>query len=187
MSKDNENGKSMESWIWDVACSIRGAQDAPKYKDFVLPLILAKRLCDVFDDELNRIAEKVGSRDKAFKLVTRDQKLAKQLKTRNIPDGDGDKVETELKPIMENLMEKTWIRNSEGCHFRTVPSEVPNQEVKEYGENVVKLSQLIVCANCQAFPTRRPSGSYWECSCGNTELYPLVEPGSQLGIIHDEK
>jgi hypothetical protein len=24
--------KSMESWIWDAACSIRGAQDAPKYK-----------------------------------------------------------------------------------------------------------------------------------------------------------
>jgi type I restriction enzyme M protein len=40
MSKNNGNGekvKSMESWIWDAACSIRGAQDAPKYKDFILP------------------------------------------------------------------------------------------------------------------------------------------------------
>ena len=25
--------KSLESWIWDAACSIRGAKDAPKYKD----------------------------------------------------------------------------------------------------------------------------------------------------------
>jgi hypothetical protein len=24
---------SLESWIWDVACSIRGARDAPKYKE----------------------------------------------------------------------------------------------------------------------------------------------------------
>jgi len=47
----------MESWIWDAACSIRGAQDAPKYKDFILPLIFVKRLCDVFDDEIDRIAE----------------------------------------------------------------------------------------------------------------------------------
>jgi type I restriction enzyme M protein len=26
--------KSLESWIWDAACSIRGAKDAPKYKEF---------------------------------------------------------------------------------------------------------------------------------------------------------
>src|SRR3989449_2705776 len=61
--------KSLESWIWDAACSIRGAEDAPKYKEFILPLIFAKRLCDVFDDELDRIAKEVGSRTKAFKLV----------------------------------------------------------------------------------------------------------------------
>ncbi len=74
---NNNNGKSLESWIWDAACSIRGAQDAPKYKDFILPLIFAKRLCDVFDDEINRIAEKVGGRDKAFQLVTKDHQLVR--------------------------------------------------------------------------------------------------------------
>lgn len=50
-----ENNKPLESWIWDAACSIRGAKDAPKYKDYILSLIFTKRLCDVFDDELNRI------------------------------------------------------------------------------------------------------------------------------------
>ena len=57
---NNDNGKSLESWIWDAACSIRGAQDAPKYKDFILPLIFVKRLCDVFDDEINRHGEPVA-------------------------------------------------------------------------------------------------------------------------------
>jgi len=28
--------KSLESWIWDAACSIRGAKDAPKYKEFII-------------------------------------------------------------------------------------------------------------------------------------------------------
>ena len=74
---NNDNGKSLESWIWDAACSIRGAQDAPKYKDFILPLIFVKRLCDVFDDEINRIAQEVGSRAKAFKLAARDKKLVR--------------------------------------------------------------------------------------------------------------
>jgi type I restriction enzyme M protein len=67
-----DKDKSLETWIWDAACSIRGAQEAPKFKDFILPLIFTKRLCDVFDDELNRIAEEVGSREKAFKLVEKD-------------------------------------------------------------------------------------------------------------------
>ncbi|MCX7047664.1 MAG: N-6 DNA methylase [Candidatus Sumerlaeota bacterium] len=73
----NNNGKSLESWIWDAACSIRGAKDAPKFKDYILPLIFTKRLCDVFDDELNRIAKEVGARAKAFALVKRDKKLVR--------------------------------------------------------------------------------------------------------------
>ena len=73
ISKD----KSLESWIWDAACSIRGAKDAPKYKDYILPLIFSKRLCDVFDDEVNRIAAEVGSRKKAFQLVKADHKLVR--------------------------------------------------------------------------------------------------------------
>lgn len=44
--------KSLEQWIWDAACAIRGAKDAGKFKDYILPLIFIKRLCDVFDDEL---------------------------------------------------------------------------------------------------------------------------------------
>jgi len=77
MANNGNNDKSFESWIWDAACSIRGAKDAPKYKEFILPLIFAKRLCDVFDDELNRIAKEVGSRAKAFKLVKHDKKLVR--------------------------------------------------------------------------------------------------------------
>src|SRR5436309_3587992 len=74
---NNTNDNSLESWIWDAACSIRGAQEAPKFKDFILPLIFTKRLCDVFDDELNRIAKEVSSRAKAFKLVEKDRKLVR--------------------------------------------------------------------------------------------------------------
>lgn len=72
-----ENVKSLESWIWDAACSIRGAQDAPKYKDFILPLVFTKRLCDVFDDEIDRLAKNYGSRDAAFAFVDQDPKLVR--------------------------------------------------------------------------------------------------------------
>ena len=61
----------------DLGCgsSIRAAKDASKYKNVILPLIFTKRLCDVFDDELNRIAEEVGSRNKVFQLAKVDHKL----------------------------------------------------------------------------------------------------------------
>ena len=77
MANNGNGDKSLESWIWDAACSISRAKDAPKYKEYILPLIFAKRLCDVFDDEVNRIAKEVGSRAKAFKLVKHDKKLVR--------------------------------------------------------------------------------------------------------------
>ena len=38
---DKSSDKSIEQWLWDAACSIRGAKDAPKYKDYILPLVFA--------------------------------------------------------------------------------------------------------------------------------------------------
>jgi type I restriction-modification system DNA methylase subunit len=35
--------KSLESSIWDATCSNQGVKDAPKYKDYILPLIFMKQ------------------------------------------------------------------------------------------------------------------------------------------------
>ena len=64
MIESDTKDKSLNPGYGDAACSIRGARDAPKFKDYILPLIFTKRLCDVFDDEVNRIASEVGSRKK---------------------------------------------------------------------------------------------------------------------------
>ncbi len=105
-TKPAEKDKSLETWIWDAACSIRGAKDAPKYKEFILPLIFAKRLCDVFDDELNRIAQEVGSRAKAFKLVKHDKKLVRfylPLEPKNPDDAVWSVIRTLSDKIGESL------------------------------------------------------------------------------------
>lgn len=102
----NNGDKSLESWIWDAACSIRGAKDAAKYKDFILPLIFTKRLCDVFDDEVNRIAKEVGSRAKAFRLVTRDKTLVRfflPLEPKNPDDTVWSVIRTLSDKIGEQL------------------------------------------------------------------------------------
>ncbi len=110
MPKEPEN-KSMEAWIWDAACSIHGAVDAPKYKDFILPLIFVKRLCDVFDDEINRLAAEIGSRAKAFQLVEHDKKLVRfyiPLIPRNIEESVWSVIRKLTTKIGEHLT--TYLR-----------------------------------------------------------------------------
>jgi type I restriction enzyme M protein len=67
--------KPMEQMLWDAACSIRGEKDAPKFKDYLLPLLFLKRLSDVFDDEIARLAEDYGDRDTALEIAEGDHSL----------------------------------------------------------------------------------------------------------------
>ena len=67
--------KPMEQMLWDAACSIRGAQEAAKFKDFLLPLLFLKRLSDVFDDEIGRLAEEYGDREVAWEIAESDHEL----------------------------------------------------------------------------------------------------------------
>ena len=69
--------KPMEQMLWDAACVIRGEKDAPKFKDYLLPLLFLKRLSDVFDDEVERLAEEYGSLETAWEIVDGDHGLVR--------------------------------------------------------------------------------------------------------------
>ena len=63
---------TLEQWLWDAACEIRGATDAPKFKDFILPLVFFKRLSDVFDDEFAAYVTQYGSEEVARAVIEAD-------------------------------------------------------------------------------------------------------------------
>lgn len=67
---------SLETWLWDAACVVRGATDAPKFKDFILPLIFYKRLSDVFDDEFASHIEQFGDEETAREVIEADHEDA---------------------------------------------------------------------------------------------------------------
>ena len=67
--------KSMEQMLWDAACSIRGEQEAAKFKDYLLPLLFLKRLSDVFEDEIERLGEEYGDHALALEIVEDDHRL----------------------------------------------------------------------------------------------------------------
>ncbi len=76
------NGKvldlpALESWLWDAACQIRGPLDAPKFKDYILPLIFLKRLSDVFDDEIKQLAHEFGDEKTAARITEQDHGLVR--------------------------------------------------------------------------------------------------------------
>ena len=72
---DAPSTKPMEQMLWDAACSIRGEKDAAKFKDYLLPLLFLKRLSDVFDDEIDRLAEEFGDRAVAQEIAENDHEL----------------------------------------------------------------------------------------------------------------
>ena len=71
------SNKSMEQMLWDAACSVRGEKDAPKFKDYLLPLLFVKRLSDVFDDEVQRLSETYGDRETAMEILEADHSLVR--------------------------------------------------------------------------------------------------------------
>ena len=132
MQDKNGKTRSLESWIWDAACSIRGAKDAPKYKDYILPLIFAKRLCDVFDDELNRITKEVGSRAKAFQLVKLDWQKARDKRKALVrfylpllPDNPDELVWSVIRKRSKSDSEQTGEGERVTSHMRAIAKENP--------------------------------------------------------------
>jgi len=71
------DNRSMETLLWKAACSIRGEKDAPKFKDYILPLVFIKRLSDVFEDEIARLTEEFGDEATARSVIEADPSLVR--------------------------------------------------------------------------------------------------------------
>ena len=69
--------KSMETMLWKAACSIRGEKDAPKFKDYILPLLFMKRLSDVFEDEIARLTAEYGDEKTTREVVEADHTVVR--------------------------------------------------------------------------------------------------------------
>jgi type I restriction enzyme M protein len=76
MAEEHLDIPTLETWLWDAACAIRGAADAPKFKDFILPLVFFKRLSDVFDDEFAGQVAEFGDEEIAREVIKADHEDA---------------------------------------------------------------------------------------------------------------
>ena len=120
--------KPMEQMLWDAACSIRGEKDAPKFKDYLLPLLFLKRLSDVFDDEIARLAEDYGDRNTALEIA----------------EGDHSLLRFYLPP------ETRWgaISGRENCEW-PLDDKGQSTKPKDIGEHLTKAVRAVVKQNPQ--------------------------------------
>ena len=46
--------KDLETHLWEAAHIITGPIDASDYKTYIFPILFFKRICDVYDEELEK-------------------------------------------------------------------------------------------------------------------------------------
>ncbi len=118
--------KSMEQMLWDAACSIRGEKDAAKFKDYLLPLLFLKRLSDVFDDEIERLADEYGDRQIAKEIAENDHELLR----------------------FYLLPEARWgIINGREAHEWPLDDQGRSTQPKDIGEHLTKAVRAVVRYN----------------------------------------
>ena len=117
--------RPMEQMLWDAACAIRGEKDAPKFKDYLLPLLFLKRLSDVFDDEVERLAEGYGNLETTWEIV----------------DGDHSLVRFYLPP------EARWSVISGREEYERLDSAGQNTRPRDIGERLTKAVRAAVHYN----------------------------------------
>lgn len=103
------------------------------------------------------------------------KKTSAALKIEEVITGSPNK-ETMIKPILDKLENKSWIRNAVGAHYNQMGMELSDKEIKEFGETVVNFAETMICEKCSEIPGRDKSGSYFECKCKIKRLHPLKEP-----------
>jgi len=99
--------------------------------------------------------------------------LKKALK---IEPSDNETSAIELAPIYSKLDEAINVRNLVGCHFNQWAGELADQDIRDMAELALELADALICANCGSLPTSNKSGSYWACSCKQTQMHPLQPP-----------
>jgi type I restriction enzyme M protein len=119
---------TLENWLWEAACSVRGPLDAPKYKDYILPLLFYKRLCDVFEDEVQRLEQQLGDPGLTRELLEQDRTLTRAYipaeycwkEIRRSPEKLGERLTDALRgiarenPRLKDVIDRQDFNVSEG-------------------------------------------------------------------------
>jgi len=103
-----------------------------------------------------------------FAIDSKTRKLLSVVKGTNAP--------VCLQGSLDNLHGTLFVRNDVGCHYTETGALLGDGDVRDFGNQVIGLADMLLCDSCGAFPNKNRTGSCWECGCGNLKLNPLQRP-----------
>lgn len=74
--------------------------------------------------------------------------------------------------IFSKIKDTSFVRNQVGCHYTLSGMDISDEEIEEFGNDVLSLATGITCQNCGTLPGRN-RGTHFGCPCGLTKLSPL--------------
>ncbi|MHB8968824.1 MAG: AAA family ATPase [Pirellulaceae bacterium] len=100
------------------------------------------------------------------KLFTRHN-LSVQLNTNWNVDGQAEDWQaTAVRNAFDRVNALQFIRNQVGCHFNAPGMDIPDQDVRGFGQATLELVAAITCPNCGALATKKSTdGTHLRCSC----------------------
>lgn len=86
---------------------------------------------------------------------------------------------TASKAAYEKVNGLQFIRNQVGCHFNAPGTEIPDNEVRDFGSATISLVEALTCPNCGALATKKANdGTHLRCSCAKkaVRMTPVAIP-----------
>ena len=138
----------LESYLWGAAVLLRGHIDAGDYKQFIFPLLFYKRLCDVYDEEVE-LALKESSGDKQYALFAENHRFqipeeAHWNVIRKASKNVGTAIQNAMRAIEKANPEKLF--GIFGDAQWTNKDRLPDRMLKELVEHFSSLTLSV--ANC---------------------------------------
>ncbi len=75
--------------------------------------------------------------------------------------------------VFSGIKDSAFVRNQVGSHYSLSGMDVSDNEVDQFGNDVMSLATAITCQNCGTIPGRN-RGTHFGCPCGLTKLMPLT-------------
>jgi len=138
----------LESYLWGAAVLLRGHIDAGDYKQFIFPLLFYKRLCDVYDEEVEQALKESGG-DKQYALFAENHRFqipedAHWNVIRKASRSVGTAIQNAMRAIEKANPEKLF--GIFGDAQWTNKERLPDRMLKELVEHFSSLTLSV--ANC---------------------------------------
>ena len=110
--------------------------------------------------------------DSCRKLFSRHSLVVQHNENWNVKNSSESWQTSQVAAPFATIGQLSYIRNQVGCHFNEPGADIPDNEIKDFGEATVALVEGICCPSC-GFPASKPTtdGTALRCKCSKRAVH----------------